>query len=87
MRPQSGKPAWKPRDTVYSLSRISDRRSGQGIPTVLSVLDYILDLTHLLGTHEVPVAQWPRELSPKLKNSAANWYAAQFPGGHFPSVE
>jgi sRNA-binding protein len=33
---------------------------------------YILELTHLLGTHEVPVAQWPRELSLKLKGSAAN---------------
>ena len=48
---------------------------------------YTLELTHLLGTHEVPVAQWPRELSLKLKGSAANWYAARFPdlpAGTFP---
>ena len=48
---------------------------------------YILELTHLLGTHEVPVTQWPRELSLKLKCSAANWYAARFPdlpAGTFP---
>ena len=48
---------------------------------------YILELTHLLGTHEVPVTQWPRELSLKLKGSAANWYAARFPdlpAGNFP---
>jgi hypothetical protein len=48
---------------------------------------YILELTHLLGTHEVPVTQWPRELSLKLKGSAANWYAARFPDlpvGTFP---
>jgi hypothetical protein len=48
---------------------------------------YILELTHLLGTHEVPVAQWPRELSLKLKGSATNWYAARFPdlpAGTFP---
>jgi hypothetical protein len=48
---------------------------------------YILELTHLLGTHEVPVAQWPRELSLKLKGPAANWYAARFPdlpAGTFP---
>ena len=48
---------------------------------------YILELTHLLGTHEVPVTQWPRELSLKLKGSAANWYAARFPdlpAGTFP---
>jgi hypothetical protein len=48
---------------------------------------YILELTHLLGTHEVPAAQWPRELSLKLKGSAANWYAARFPdlpAGTFP---
>ena len=44
-------------------------------------------LTHLLGTHEVPVAQWPRELSLKLQGKAANWYAARFPdlpAGTFP---
>ena len=44
-------------------------------------------MTHLLGTHEVPVTQWPRELSLKLKGSAANWYAARFPdlpAGTFP---
>ena len=49
---------------------------------------YVLELTHLLGTHEVPVAQWPRELSLKLKGTAANWYAARFPGlpaGTFPA--
>ena len=40
---------------------------------------YILELTHLLGTHEVPVTQWPRELSLKLKGSATNWYTARFP--------
>jgi hypothetical protein len=48
---------------------------------------YILELTHLLGTHEVPVAHWPRELSLKLKGPAANWYAARFPdlpAGTFP---
>jgi hypothetical protein len=48
---------------------------------------YILELTHLLGTHEVPATQWPRELSLKLKGSAANWYAARFPDlpvGTFP---
>jgi hypothetical protein len=48
---------------------------------------YILELTHLLGTHEVPVTHWPRELSLKLKGSAANWYAARFPdlpAGTFP---
>ena len=48
---------------------------------------FILELTHLLATHEVPVAQWPRELSLKLKGSAANWYAARFPdlpAGTFP---
>jgi hypothetical protein len=46
---------------------------------------YVLELTHLLGTHEVPVAQWPRELSLMLKGSAA--YAARFPdlpAGTFP---
>jgi hypothetical protein len=48
---------------------------------------YILEFTHLLGTHEVPVAHWPRELSLKLKGSAANWYMARFPdlpAGTFP---
>ena len=48
---------------------------------------YILELTHLLATHEVPVTQWPRELSLKLKGSAANWYTARFPdlpAGTFP---
>jgi hypothetical protein len=48
---------------------------------------YILELTHLLGTHEVPIALWPRELSLKLKGSAANWYLARFPdlpAGTFP---
>ena len=48
---------------------------------------FILELTHLLATHEVPVTQWPRELSLKLKGSAANWYAARFPdlpAGTFP---
>ena len=30
--------------------------------------------------HEVPVAQWPRELNLKLKGTAANWYVARFPG-------
>ena len=48
---------------------------------------YILELTHLLGTHEIPVAHWPRELSLKLKGSAATWYAGRFPdlpAGTFP---
>jgi hypothetical protein len=48
---------------------------------------FILELTHLLATHEVPVTHWPRELSLKLKGSAANWYAARFPdlpAGTFP---
>ena len=48
---------------------------------------YILELTHLLGTHEVPVAQWSRELNLKLKGAAATWYAARFPdlpAGTFP---
>jgi hypothetical protein len=40
---------------------------------------YILKLTHLLGTREVPVVQWPGELSLKLKGPAANWHAARFP--------
>lgn len=48
---------------------------------------YVLELTHLLGTHAIPVTQWPRELSLKLQGPAANWYAARFPdlpAGTFP---
>jgi hypothetical protein len=48
---------------------------------------YILEFTRLLGTHEIAVAHWPRELSLELKGSAANWYAARFPdlpAGTFP---
>ena len=43
---------------------------------------YLLELTHLLGTHEIPAAMWPRELSLKLTGKAANWYASRFPGLH-----
>jgi hypothetical protein len=48
---------------------------------------YVFEFTHLLGTHEIPVAQWPRELSLKLTGPAANWYSARFsdlPAGTFP---
>ena len=43
---------------------------------------YLLELTHLLGTHEIPAAIWPGELSLKLTGKAANWYASGFPGLH-----
>jgi hypothetical protein len=48
---------------------------------------YVFEFTHLLGTHEIPVTQWPRELSLKLTGPAANWYSARFsdlPAGTFP---
>ena len=48
---------------------------------------YILELTHLLGAHQVPVAMWARELNLKLSCKAANWYAAKFPdfpAGSYP---
>ena len=48
---------------------------------------YILELTHLLGAHQVPVAMWARELNLKLSGKAANWYAAKFPdfpAGSYP---
>ena len=43
---------------------------------------YLLELTHLLGTHEIPAEMWPRELSLKLAGKAKNWYASRFPGLH-----
>jgi hypothetical protein len=43
---------------------------------------YLLELTHLLGTHEIPADMWPRELSLKLVGKAKNWYASRFPGLH-----
>ena len=48
---------------------------------------YLLELTHLLDTREIPVAMWLRELSLKLTGKAANWYASRFPclhSGTFP---
>ena len=48
---------------------------------------YLLELTQLLGTHEIPTDMWPRELSLKLVGKAQNWYASRFPGlpaGNFP---
>jgi hypothetical protein len=35
---------------------------------------YVFEFTHLLGTQEISVAQWPRKLSLKLTGPAANWY-------------
>ena len=63
---------------------------GQGVPPVRGEGGWgelHPGVRRLLGTHEVPVAHWPRELSLKLKGSAANWYAARFPDlptGTFP---
>ncbi len=91
VRPQSERRAWRP-GTTHSITSIGYRigaaakefRAFEGKEDGAA---YILELTHLLGTHEVPVAHWPRELSLELKGSAANWYAARFPdlpAGTFP---
>ena len=48
---------------------------------------YIMELTHLMGTHEIPTDMWPRELSLKLVGKARNWYVSRFaalPAGTFP---
>jgi hypothetical protein len=90
VRPQRGRPAWRPApDTVYSLNRISDRRSIQGIPPVRGDrAAYILELTRLLGTHEVPVAQWPRELSlRRFSRELVRGSVPRPPSRHFLSVE
>ena len=60
---------------------LKDFRSFDGTPGSDGAA-YLLELTHLLGTHEIPAAMWPRELSLKLTGKAANWYASRFPGLH-----
>ena len=45
------------------------------------------ELTHLMGTHEIPTHMWPRELSFKLLEKPRNWYVSQFAAlsaGTFP---
>ena len=46
-----------------------------------------MELTHLMGTHEIPTDMWPRGLSLKLVGKALNWYVSRFadlPAGTFP---
>ena len=60
---------------------LKDFRSFDGAPGADGAT-YLLELTHLLGTHEIPADMWPRELSLKLTGKARNWYASRFPGLH-----
>jgi len=41
---------------------------------------YLVELTDLLGAHQIPQSEWPRELRLKLGGTAVSWYKTQFKG-------
>ena len=48
---------------------------------------HIMELTHLMGIHEIPAGTWPRKLSLMLVGKARNWYVSRFAAlsaGTFP---